>query len=641
MEQEKQKTTPTNSQIEALMSDWLGNLRMSEEGNYTHAGKGGIKRRTETTVGEYLIGKVSGLDQLSLMKRARQAATHVVNAIVPGRTEVMVGGSDSFHGTPDGRHVINIATDYFDDREISAREKVGIMLGLASHEAAHAVYTDQKLKEKSLAAVPDELRKLYFNIWNTIEDERIEYLLGDERPGFAETLGTTKGYYYKKLVRRLRQSDGKMPSEPLPRLLSALAQAVRYPSEMSREEVIENFDHLEAIRRALTPFPLDAEGTWDATRRVMDIVRDLAKESVKQKQQGDKEQQQQQQGDGQGQSGQQDKQNQQNRQDTQGSGTQPEPTEQEIMQAIKDALGTKQAQQVMSALEADNDKGKGENASKSVTGRGGGVDREYVNDDSAEFMSGGPGDPKAFVRVPKGNQVTYADSLRRVRRYIPAMSRALACKSEDVDYCLKGLPSGKLNTSRLVSLKCGNTAIFEKQGTVTCSSASVCILIDESASMSGSRLMSARDAAVLVSESIDRIGTVRFFCYGYTSHLMNVYSEKGKSSKWALGETSATGGTPTGMAMKYAAERIRRITRDPVLMLVLTDGGADCSETVIRQDEMLRRDGFLPVGVGIQTNAVEETFREHIVLNDISTFAVDLGRLAKRKLDRMLVRHED
>ena len=636
------KTIPTDSQVDALMSDWLGNLRMSEEGNYTHAGKGGIRRKKETSVGEYLVGNVSSLDQLTLMKRARRAATQVVNAIVPGRTDVRVGGNDSFHAVSKDVHLLNIATDYFDDKELSSREKVGIMLGLASHEAAHAVYTDGKLKEKVLGRAPSELKELQHTIWNIIEDERIEYLLGDERPGYAETLGTTKGYYYKKLVKRLRK-NGELPKEPLPRLLSVLGQAVRYPSEMSREEVIENFDNLDAIRRALTPFPLDAKGAWQATGRIMDIIRDMAKESAKEK----KQQQQQQGVEG------QNKQDGQGGQDPQTQGApdpsaqqqqqqqQNEPTEQEIMQAIRDALGTGEAQNVLSALKADNDKGNGENAAGAVAGRGNSNEKDFVNNDEMEVMGGGPGDPRVFVKVPKGNADVYSKSLEKVRRYIPAMSRALACKSQDRDYCLKGLPSGKLNTSRLVSLKCGNTSIFEKQGTVSCSSASVCMLIDESGSMSGDRVLRAREAAILVSESIARIDTVSFFCYGYTSRELTVYSEKGKSTRWNLSETRATGGTPTGMAMKNAAKRIRSLTQDPVLMLVLTDGGADDNDAVLRQDDRLRRDGFLPIGVGIQTDVVRYSFKEHIVLNDISSFAVDLGRLAKHRLDKMLVRRED
>ena len=164
------------------------------------------------------------------------------------------------------------------------------------------------------------------------------------------------------------------------------------------------------------------------------------------------------------------------------------------------------------------------------------------------------------------------------------------------------------------------------------------MLIDESGSMRGELQRAAREAAILVNEAIKRIRNVNFYCYGYTDVKLNVYSENGRTSAWALSDTSATGGTPTGDAMYLAAKRVRRFTKDPVLMLVLTDGCPNDCGLVIRQDELLRRQGFLPVGVGILTNAVENTFKEHIVMKDISQFAIEMGKLTKGKLDKMLVR---
>ena len=90
--------------------------------------------------------------------------------------------------------------------------------------------------------------------------------------------------------------------------------------------------------------------------------------------------------------------------------------------------------------------------------------------------------------------------------------------------------------------------------------------------------------------------------------------------------------------MFLAAQRVRRYTRNPVLMLVLTDGYPDNNELVIRADSELRKDGFIPVGVGILTDAVRNGYKEHIVMDDISRFAIEMGKLTRNKLDKMLVR---
>ena len=105
------------------------------------------------------------------MKAGRKASEQVVNAVSPNPSVVHVGGDTSFHlKEKDGRHTINIATDYFDDSSLDKTDKVEIMLGLATHEAAHAAYTDDKVKMAMLENEPAETRDLKKDIWNIIED---------------------------------------------------------------------------------------------------------------------------------------------------------------------------------------------------------------------------------------------------------------------------------------------------------------------------------------------------------------------------------------------------------------------------------------------------------------------------------------
>lgn len=624
------RNQPTDSQIDVLMSDWLGNLRMKAEGRYTHKGSGGIVRKNDTSMREYLLGNIKRMDNLELMKQSRIAAEKIIDTVTPHPTKIEFGGSGSYQNqSPDGRHVINIASDYFDDK-IPAEEKVDIMFGLATHEAAHSAYTDSSLTEPNLQKEHPDMQKLKHNIWNIIEDERIEYHLGEDRPGLSDCIGATKGYYFDRLVKAMK-TEGKMPTEPLPKLIAAITQAVRYPSEMTREQVIENFDELDAVRKALTPYPLSPEAAWEAADKVMDIIRDTAeKELQKEKQQ----QEQQQQGEGNNASDPQDSQK-----GKPGSGNKKpqKPSDKEIREKIKQSLSTSQGKAVMEAVNKDIQKAAPENKSASAAGD---QTKNYINNDDSERMSSGAGggNPDTFVRKPKGNPATYQQSLMRVRQYVPSMARALKCKSQETDYVLMSQPRGKLDTNKLVSYRAGNENIFRKSGTISCSAASVCMLIDESGSMDGTQLYAAREAAILVNEAIKRIRNVHFYCYGYTSHQLSVYCEDRNISPWALSQTAAISGTPTGLAMELASQRVRRHTKDPVLMLVLTDGHADNSARVIRQDRELRTKGFLPVGVGILTNAVEETFQDNIVMTDISKFAIELGKLTKGKLDKMLVR---
>ena len=292
-------------------------------------------------------------------------------------------------------------------------------------------------------------------------------------------------------------------------------------------------------------------------------------------------------------------------------------------------------------MEKDNQKSNSNNSASIISSDiSTSPENKFVNEDDSELAAGGSGSPEAYVFKPRGSQESYNLSLANVRAFVPAMAKALSCKGSESDYQLHGLPSGKLNTNKLASFRMGNKNIFDKRGTVTCSKASVVMLIDESGSMHGSRLLAARDAAILVNEAIARIPNVNFYCYGYTSGKINVYAEGNKSAKWALGGTVADSGTPTGDTMRLIGERVRRMTTEPCLMLVLTDGCPDSAPKVIEQDKALRAKNFIPIGIGIQSNAVVKTFRESVVMMDISCFAFELGKLTRGKLDKMMTRRE-
>lgn len=713
------KGQPTPTQVRVLLSDWLGNLRMKEEGHFVHRGKGGIAFRGGS-VARYIAGNANGMDTLTAVRHGREAASQVVSAVTPEPSDVQVGGNLSYHVNNGGRHHICLATDYFDEPSLDNNDRIAVMLGLAAHEAAHAAFTDSDAKERMLLEEPELTRALRKDVWNIIEDERIEYLLGDRMPGYADLLGAAKAYYFKKTDEDLR-SSGQLPDEPLPKLLAALTLAVRYPSQLTEEEARENFSELDAIRKVLTPYPLTPEGAAEASGRIIGILKDLIKKQLQEQKRQQQEEKMRQQLQQQQQSG-QDSQGVQGgagspqgegapggghtpgrlpdgkdggQKKTEGKGEpgdgpslfdqpqQPQPdagsesgasgkdgkdskegndakdqnggngapgqskpkrqaapkvSDREVQEALRKALATEQAKRVLDAIRRDESKADGARQSATLGSRNACL---YANDPDVEAAPGsgaGGGIPSRFIFKPRGDAEEYSRALRAVRPYIPAMSKALSCKSQESEYDLRGLPHGKLNTNKLVSFACGNGNIFNKQGKVTCSGASVCILIDESYSMAGLKQWQARLAAVLTNEAVKRISKVNFFCYGYSSTAFNVYAEAGRSNRYALSATGATGGTPTGFAMQCASERIRKRTKDPVLMLVLTDGQAGDRSLVKQMDASLPKKGIQVIGVGILTDHVNTSFRRHIAFKDLRDFAPTMGKLTKGILDRMLVR---
>ena len=468
------------------------------------------------------------------------------------------------------------------------------------------------------------LAELRHGIWNTLEDEMIEWHLGEDRPGFAELIGKTKEYYFKKLINDIT-AKGKepYPTEPVPHFLATLLQAVRYPSQMRREDAERCFYDLDEARKILTPYPLTTRECWEASGKILDLIRDKVSKDLQKKQQNQ---------DGQGGEPKADK----------GKNA---PSKSEIDNALKAALGTEQGKRVAEAMRKDGAKAEAKNESKQVSEP---ERSRYVNDESCEREGGGAGNGSvcdAFINKPEGNLNAYSRALSSVRPYIPAMSKVLSCKARDNEYLLLGQRSGKLNTNKLVAYKAGNENIFTRRGESLSSQATICMLIDESGSMSGMKLQAAREAAVLVNEAVRRIPNVTFFCYGYTTgnnaNSIRVYSENGREKKWALGSTMAIRGTPTGGAMEICSRRLRRFTVAPCLMLVLTDGQAGDRWKVIEQDKLLRGQEIFPIGVGILDESVKNTFRDYVVMNDIASLPFLIGQITKGRLDKMLTRTDN
>lgn len=660
MKTEKTKTVPTDSQIQVLMSDWLGNLRMKDEGNYTHKGGEGIIHKGESP-SRYLMGEIRPDDDpAEVMKRARGVAENLALTIAGKPLKVYVGNGQSYQNEENGRKAITLATDFFDRKDIDMRQKADIFIGLACHEAAHAAFTDKEVFEEEVFKGPKEIISLRKDIWNLLEDERIEFLVGEERPGCADFLGATKEQYFKRVIKELR-INGQFPTEPIPKLIAALTLAVRYPSQMVREDVEDSFEELDQIRKILSPYPLTQQSCWRATDRILDVMKDIIKKQLQQQQQEQEQQQQEQEQQPQDDSRQDgDEQSSPDQQQAGGQSETPSsedndqndsaedeeskqkpkkkksPGKSEVLKELAKALQTNEAQAVLNAVHEDESKGNGGNASVEVDNYG-----EYINDDDAERTGAGGGYPDTFILKPAGDADNYLDAFNNVRALVGPMSKSLACRSHEQDWTLRGMPSGKLNTNKFAAFRCGNKNIFTKSGTTKTTGACVCVLIDESGSMSGQREQKAREAAILINEAIKRIHNVTYFCYGFTTELIHVFAEPGHKNRWALSATDSISGTPTGEAMNICAERIRRMTQDPCIMLVLTDGYPDSASKVVSAVQELKRNRFHPIGVGILCEAVSNLFDEYVVINDLQSFPSELGSITRKKLDKMIVRSDE
>lgn len=111
---------------------------------------------------------------------------------------------------------------------------------------------------------------------------------------------------------------------------------------------------------------------------------------------------------------------------------------------------------------------------------------------------------------------------------------------------------------------------------------SVAILIDESGSMRGARINSARAAAISLFEMC-RALNVRYAVYGHTTrhnsrceavliHNYCHFSDNKDSDKYKLLQINAARNNRDGAALRYVADQLHRETADRKLLIILSDG---------------------------------------------------------------------
>ena len=672
---EQNTQNPTLDQIKILQSDWL--TALGRDGRYVHRNVSGAMKHTVQgeDYSEHLTGELKELDTVERIRRSRRLAENIINMMVSERVKINVGSTESFSQPG----FINIATDYFDkpDCELSAGKKADIMAGLAVHEAAHLVHSDfEKLENLTDDDGLAELRK---EIWNILEDERIEWLVGDEMPGMADYLAATKDWYFNNKGGTQMANNPPAKEERLSRIIQALTLAVRFPKSMDEMTIRDYWQELSELREAITPFPRSTEAVHATTERVMDVIKKLIKQDLKEKKEQEQKQKngngQQQQTEQQSQSqspspssspsvnnngnsnGQPDGKDKKDNKDTSnssGNGNQKSEqknngttniriTEKGIINEIKRQMVSESGQKAINRCrQASSQNGvpdKSDSLDEKTT--------SYANDNAEREKipgNGAGGGTITYLEKAKTNPENYNDSLKKVKKYIPAMRRVLTCRTTETDYELRGLPSGKLNTNKLVSLRAGNTNIFDKQGTVTTDGAAVCLLIDESGSMSSNdKFIAARDAAVLIEQTLKTLPKIHFFAYGFRGHSpISIYAEDGRGNACSLGSIGHKGGTPTADAMLVAGKRVRKHYGGKCLMLILTDGEPNANQDVPKADAMLRKQNFVPIGIGIDNECwqIKSIMKDAIIMTDIASLPLFLGKLTKKHLNEIIVNEE-
>jgi uncharacterized protein YegL len=472
--------------------------------------------------------------------------------------------------------------------EATPTERLDILSGLALHEAAH-----QQFSSATLCATARQRGELFFSVFNLLDDEFIEMRLAEASPGYGDYLHAARRYMFGDAHRQLVHADRS--------LLGILVLFVRYPRVLKTADVRPWVEPLEHVRDALTPFPSSEDDVFRAAEQVFAYLV---------------------------------------------SAKGPAPSR---------ALGSFLAK--LSAHDLEPRRGRADGR-RYLAGRLGRHRRTSATPQSARPSSStrvslpdlAAGQARAEWSVtwayPSGDRAQYEKDSAAVRPQIVRLRRAIAGVQTRRHIAARGRRSGRLDRAKLHSLAVDNPYVFRGKEEAARRFA-VVLLIDESGSMSGEKIATARQVAVLFREALAYEPAIDLFIYGHTADIpegtTNVfcYCAPGHRVEHSLGAIEARGNNRDGVAIGAVVQHVRQRTRQAsIVMFVLSDGvpnahvysgqaALDHTRRVVKEARSVR---IIHVGIAAEAR--------HMISADSVSFTQlsELPRQMQRLLERVLAR---
>jgi len=198
-------------------------------------------------------------------------------------------------------------------------------------------------------------------------------------------------------------------------------------------------------------------------------------------------------------------------------------------------------------------------------------------------------------------------------------------RDEENDDTVSGLPMGSRVEARLAYHRDGK--IFSRKNFPRDNPRlAVGYLCDESGSMRDDAIEASIRTGIIIQDLCYRMELPCYVCgfttSGFGLQIINYVDQDidGKD-KYRITGMQSRSGTPTGPAMKYMAEKLKKETAEKRLLIVSTDGcSASGRENIQRTIKELSRYGILVVGAGIGSARVQ-------VENEFGKNFIDIGNL--------------
>lgn len=605
-------------------TDWFGRKGK----NYTSTYKGSTRLGWDTKVsGSYSSFFAPDLNKRKLLRDSYRHACDIRDIMDIPRSIRIQLNVDAETSCTDGKTVI-VSTKVYDDNKIDNNVKLDVFLGTTIHEFSHILYTDMAEIRKNRP------NKFLFNLFNTIEDERIEYNTTQNYPGYANFIGQAKYYYFDLLYKKAEKQDDLMD------VLQNILYIVRYPARVDTKVIYRHQVLFDKIKKVLCDFGNNSKEAYDKAEKIYKLLLDYFKfppPPPEEQQEGDEEQDQSDSSEGQSDSGEGQEGSDKNSktQSSPKSGSdegsagkkKQEPikayTQEEIKQAAE-KLAEQMRRLITSNTSLNSNEIKDEWDSKEIAD-----ECKQIKDD-------------VFIVKQEDYERRYKADFDTVKQHINGLVNTFSKFFVEQEYRLTGMRRGVLDTNKLAEAYQAVETVYSNKFKRTTPGLDVCVLIDESGSMSGTNIASARKCAILLNEVFLRLKQCDFYVYGHTAdnrHMgevtINVYRDHWNRNRYALGKVESYSNNKDSVAIEETYKMVRKQTSKPLLMFVISDGapnayglrGQPAIEEVKKVVNRIESNGdTLVCQIAIESHfRPQDMFNHYVVMTDMNTFPSDLS----------------
>lgn len=629
-------------------TDWFGRKGK----NYTSTYKGSTRLGWDTKVsGSYSSFFAPDLNKRKLLRDSYRHACDIRDIMDIPRSIRIQLNVDAETSCTDGKTVI-VSTKVYDDNKIDNNVKLDVFLGTTIHEFSHILYTDMAEIRKNRP------NKFLFNLFNTIEDERIEYNTTQNYPGYANFIGQAKYYYFDLLYKKAEKQDDLMD------VLQNILYIVRYPARVDIKVIYRHQVLFDKIKKVLCDFGNNSKEAYDKAEKIYKLLLDYFKfppPPPEEQQEGDEEQDQSDSSEGQSDSG-------EGQEGSDGSSDPQNSKQSSQKQDSKDNEGSDKNSKTQSSPKSGSDEGSAgkkkqepikaytqeeikqaaeklaEQMRRLITSNtslnSNEIKDEWDSKEIADECKQIKGD--VFIVKQEDYERRYKADFDTVKQHINGLVNTFSKFFVEQEYRLTGMRRGVLDTNKLAEAYQAVETVYSNKFKRTTPSLDVCVLIDESGSMSGTNIASARKCAILLNEVFLRLKQCDFYVYGHTAdnrHMgevtINVYRDHWNRNRYALGKVESYSNNKDSVAIEETYKMVRKQTSKPLLMFVISDGapnayglrGQPAVEEVKKVVNRIESNGdTLVCQIAIESYfRPQDMFNHYVVMTDMNTFPSDLS----------------